>query len=166
MNLGTKSNIALYSINRLVFMTEMDSVYWTVRAEYLYNTDKFRLERFNNSIVVENGFLHSQNFMNSHFHFLITMASATFQALLHWRKQYCGWYRSSQWNEYNDTCAEGAVCLVALPCRRITHIATDCLFRPLKRCLGCGWTHSNKELEMVVRELVRKEDTFLCPWNF
>jgi hypothetical protein len=71
-------------------MTEVDSVYGAVREEYSYNRDTFRLERFNNSVCVENGFLNSQNFMNNYFHFLIRMASAASQVLLHWPKQYCG----------------------------------------------------------------------------
>ena len=32
----------LYVINRLVFITEVQSVYSSVRAESLYNTDTFR----------------------------------------------------------------------------------------------------------------------------
>ena len=32
---------ALYTVNRLVFITEVESVYCTVRAESLYKTDKF-----------------------------------------------------------------------------------------------------------------------------
>jgi len=33
---------ALYVINRLVFITEVVSVYCTVRAESFYDTDRFR----------------------------------------------------------------------------------------------------------------------------
>ena len=33
---------ALYTINRLVFITEVESVYCAVRAESLYKTDRFR----------------------------------------------------------------------------------------------------------------------------
>jgi len=32
---------ALYSINRLVFITEAESVYSAVRTEYLYKTESF-----------------------------------------------------------------------------------------------------------------------------
>jgi len=34
---------ALYDIKRLVFKTEVESVYSAVRTESLYNTDTFRL---------------------------------------------------------------------------------------------------------------------------
>ena len=34
---------ALYNINSLIFITEVESVYSAVRAESLYNTDIFRL---------------------------------------------------------------------------------------------------------------------------
>ena len=34
---------AFYCINRLVFITEVESVYSAVRIESLYNTDKIRL---------------------------------------------------------------------------------------------------------------------------
>jgi hypothetical protein len=33
---------ALYIINRLVFITEVEGVHCAVRTEFLYNTDKFR----------------------------------------------------------------------------------------------------------------------------
>jgi hypothetical protein len=36
------ANFALYSTNRLVFRTEVDSVDCAVRTEFLYNTDTFR----------------------------------------------------------------------------------------------------------------------------
>jgi len=90
MNLRTDRNFALYSINRWVFMPEVDSVYRAVRDEYSYNRDTFRLEIFNNSVCVENGFLNSQNVMNNYFHFPISMSSATSQVLLHCPKRYCG----------------------------------------------------------------------------
>jgi hypothetical protein len=35
-------NFVLHIINRLVFITEMERVYCAIRAESLYNTDKFR----------------------------------------------------------------------------------------------------------------------------
>ena len=38
-------NFALYIIKRRVFVTEVESVYWAVRAESLYNTDKSRPPR-------------------------------------------------------------------------------------------------------------------------
>jgi len=37
------ATITLYSINSLVFITELKSVYSAVRTESLYNTDTFRL---------------------------------------------------------------------------------------------------------------------------
>jgi hypothetical protein len=37
------ANFALYSIKRLVFMTEVESVYSVVRTESLYKTDTLRL---------------------------------------------------------------------------------------------------------------------------
>ena len=37
------ATVVLYSIKSLVFITEMESVYSTVRTESLYNTDTFRL---------------------------------------------------------------------------------------------------------------------------
>ena len=36
-------SFALYVINRLVFITEVESVYCAVRMESLYNTDTIRL---------------------------------------------------------------------------------------------------------------------------
>jgi hypothetical protein len=33
---------ALYAIKKLVFITEMESVYYAVRTESLYKTDTFR----------------------------------------------------------------------------------------------------------------------------
>jgi hypothetical protein len=36
-------SFVLYIINRLVFITEVESVYSAVRTEYLYNTDTFRV---------------------------------------------------------------------------------------------------------------------------
>jgi hypothetical protein len=38
-------NFALYTFNRLVFITKVDSVYSAVRTESLYNTDAFRPHR-------------------------------------------------------------------------------------------------------------------------
>ena len=38
------ANFALHNIKRLVFITEVESVYCAVRTEPLYNTDKLRLE--------------------------------------------------------------------------------------------------------------------------
>jgi hypothetical protein len=43
MDLGIDSKIALHNIKRLVFITEVESVYCAVRTEFLYNTDTFRL---------------------------------------------------------------------------------------------------------------------------
>ena len=39
------ANFALQNIKRLVFITEVESVYSAVRTESLYNTDAFRLSR-------------------------------------------------------------------------------------------------------------------------
>ena len=38
---------ALYCINGLVFITDVESVYCAVRIEFLYNTDTILLQRFN-----------------------------------------------------------------------------------------------------------------------
>jgi len=35
------SKFALYNIKRIIFITEVESVYSAVRTESLYNTDKF-----------------------------------------------------------------------------------------------------------------------------
>jgi len=43
MYLGTTANFALHNTERLVFITELESVYCAVRTESLYNTDTFRL---------------------------------------------------------------------------------------------------------------------------
>lgn len=51
---------------------------------------------FKNSIAVAIGLLYSEAFMNSHFHFLITMESATSQLLLQLPKQYSAWSRNFQ----------------------------------------------------------------------
>jgi hypothetical protein len=40
---GQTANFALHNINRLAFITEVESVYCAVRTESLYNTDTFRL---------------------------------------------------------------------------------------------------------------------------
>jgi hypothetical protein len=40
-------NYALHNIKRLVFITEVESVYCAVRKEFLFNTDKLRLEKVN-----------------------------------------------------------------------------------------------------------------------
>jgi len=40
---GGPANFALQNIKRLVFVTEVQSVYSAVRTESLYNTDTFRL---------------------------------------------------------------------------------------------------------------------------
>jgi hypothetical protein len=37
------ATFALYIINSLVFITEVESVYSAVRTEFLYNTDTFHL---------------------------------------------------------------------------------------------------------------------------
>jgi hypothetical protein len=42
------ANFALQNIKRLVFITEVESVYSVIRTETLYNTDTFRLKRLNN----------------------------------------------------------------------------------------------------------------------
>ena len=39
--------IALYIINGLIFITEVESVYCAIRTEFLYKTDKCRSERVN-----------------------------------------------------------------------------------------------------------------------
>jgi len=39
-------SFALYIVNRLVFITEMESVYWAVRTESLYDTVPLVLWRF------------------------------------------------------------------------------------------------------------------------
>jgi hypothetical protein len=41
------ATFALQNINRLVFITEVDSVYSAVRTESLYKTDMLRLYRVN-----------------------------------------------------------------------------------------------------------------------
>jgi hypothetical protein len=43
MDLGIDSKFALHNIKRLVFRTQVESVYCAVRTESLYNTDTFRL---------------------------------------------------------------------------------------------------------------------------
>ena len=40
-------SFAVYIVNRLVFITEVESVYCAVRTESLYNTDTSRLARVN-----------------------------------------------------------------------------------------------------------------------
>ena len=47
MDLGINSKFALHNIKRLIFITEVESVYCTVRTESLYNTDTFRLLKVN-----------------------------------------------------------------------------------------------------------------------
>jgi hypothetical protein len=42
-DLRTNSNFCLINIKRLVFITEVESVYSAVRAEFLYKTDTLRL---------------------------------------------------------------------------------------------------------------------------
>jgi hypothetical protein len=42
-DLRTNSNFALYNIKRLVFITEVESVYSAVCTESLYKTDMLRL---------------------------------------------------------------------------------------------------------------------------
>jgi len=37
-----KVTSVLYIINRLIFTNEVESVYWAVRTESLYNADVFR----------------------------------------------------------------------------------------------------------------------------
>ena len=45
------ATFALHCINRLVFITEVESVYCTVRTESLYNTDTIHLKGLNFSRV-------------------------------------------------------------------------------------------------------------------
>jgi len=40
------------SQNRLVFVTEMENVYCAIRAEFLYNTDRFRPIRVKGSKIL------------------------------------------------------------------------------------------------------------------
>jgi hypothetical protein len=42
----------LYIINRSVFVTEVEDVYYAVRRESLYSTDTFRPKRFNIQLPV------------------------------------------------------------------------------------------------------------------
>ena len=44
MDLRTNSTFQLYIINRLIFITEVESVYCAVQSESLYNTVTFRLK--------------------------------------------------------------------------------------------------------------------------
>jgi hypothetical protein len=41
------ATFALQNIKRLVFITEVDSVYSAVSTEFLYKTDTYRLQRVN-----------------------------------------------------------------------------------------------------------------------
>jgi len=43
VDVGINSKFSLHNIKRLVFITDVESVYSAVRTESLYNTDKFRL---------------------------------------------------------------------------------------------------------------------------
>lgn len=54
--------------------------------------------QFKHSIVVGIRLLHSQLLMNSHFHFHVTVQSATSQVLPQQPQQYGGWARSLHWN--------------------------------------------------------------------
>jgi hypothetical protein len=45
MSIRQTVTFALYIINILVFITEVEGVYCAVRTESLYNIDIFRLER-------------------------------------------------------------------------------------------------------------------------
>jgi len=47
MDLGINSKFALHNIKRLVFITEVESVYCAVRTESLYSTDTFLLLKVN-----------------------------------------------------------------------------------------------------------------------
>ena len=47
VDLGINSKISLHNIKRLVFITDVGSVYCAVRTESLYNTDTFRLLKGN-----------------------------------------------------------------------------------------------------------------------
>jgi hypothetical protein len=49
---------------------------------YQYNPWAHRWHKFNNFVAVEIRLLHSQPFTNNHFHFLITVETATSQVLL------------------------------------------------------------------------------------
>jgi hypothetical protein len=44
-------SFTLQITNRLVFITEVESFYWAVRTETLYNTDTSRPERVNNQVI-------------------------------------------------------------------------------------------------------------------
>jgi hypothetical protein len=44
------ATFALYNINWLVFITEIESVYWAVWTECLYKIDTFRLWRVNTAL--------------------------------------------------------------------------------------------------------------------
>jgi len=47
MNLKADSKFALYVINRLIFITEVESVYSAVRTDSLYNAENFVLKGLN-----------------------------------------------------------------------------------------------------------------------
>jgi hypothetical protein len=54
VDLGINSKFSLHNIKRLVFITNVESVYCAVRTKSLYNTDTFRLIRlvFVNKIII------------------------------------------------------------------------------------------------------------------
>jgi len=60
------------------------------------------------------GLLHLHSFMNSHFHFLVIVKSPTSQVFFQWHRQFSKWSRSSQRNNYDNSCAWYALCGVAL----------------------------------------------------
>jgi len=44
------AKFALQNTERLVFITEVESVYCAVRTQFLYNIDTFRFKRFNSAL--------------------------------------------------------------------------------------------------------------------
>ena len=50
MDVGTTANFALLTLKKIVFITEVESVYCEVRSEALYSTQKFRLGNVNENL--------------------------------------------------------------------------------------------------------------------
>jgi hypothetical protein len=105
---------------RSQFCIKWSSFHWSIIDASVPNWNEFK-----NSVVSEIGHLHSQQFMNSHFHFLITVELAT--------SQYCVWQ-----------------CCVALRHAAGSQPVTDHLFGSLKQHLGGCQFHNNEEAEMVI----------------
>jgi len=88
--------------------------------------------------------LHSQLFMNSHFHFLITVELTTIYMLF----QQGGRSRSSQWKDGNNCCVWQHC--VALHHAEGSHLVTFHLFVSMKQHFGGCQFHNNREAEMVI----------------